>query len=429
MSSLTKREYKRLNISELCDISSSKRIYASDYQPEGIPFYRGKEIIEKYKGSVDVSTQLFISESKYNEIKNKYGVPEIGDLLLTSVGSLGIPYIVKNGDRFYFKDGNLTWFRNFKGLESRYLYYWLLSPSGKAELNKSTIGSSQSAFTIVLLKSMVIELPPLDTQRKIASILSAYDNLIENNLRRIKILEEMAQNLYREWFVKFRFPGHENVRFVDSPLGLIPERWCIKNVEELCDYISRGVTPKYETGSGRFIINQKSNAGGEILSSYLKELVSDFVVPETKYARTGDLLINCLGEGTIGRVHLFLFPDNEWAVDQHMSICRSKNLPNIVYLYYVMNSPEGQAKIHSLKSGGTNMTTFNMSDLKAFAVVFPSELILEQFYKIAWDYLKLKKSLQQKVSILRRTRDLLLPKLISGEVDVSELDVTIPEEN
>ncbi len=220
---------------ELCEITSSKRIFAADYVSEGVPFYRGREITEKYNGALDVSTELFISEEKFQEIERKFGAPKPGDLLLTSVGTLGSVYVVKPGDRFHFKDGNLTWFRHLKGLDSRFLYYWISSPKGKAELRKCTIGSSQSAFTIVLLKSMEIELPTLPVQQRIAGILSAYDELIENSQRRIRILEAMASALYREWFVHFRFPGHESVPCVPSPLGEIPQGWEVKKLGEVAD--------------------------------------------------------------------------------------------------------------------------------------------------------------------------------------------------
>ena len=143
---------------QLCEITSSKRIFAADYVSEGVPFYRGREVTEKYKGNLDVSTELFITEEKFVEIERKFGAPKLGDLLLTSVGTLGSVYVVKPGDRFYFKDGNLTWFRNFKGLDSQFLFYWIGSPQGKAELQKCTIGSSQSAFTIVMLKGIEIAL-------------------------------------------------------------------------------------------------------------------------------------------------------------------------------------------------------------------------------------------------------------------------------
>mgnify|MGYP003487001949 FL=1 len=114
-----------IKVGELCEISSSKRIFAKEYQESGIPFFRGKEVTEKYNGKLNVTTELFISEEKYLELVSKFGVPQQGDMLLTSVGTLGSTYIVKGSDKFYFKDGNLTWFKNFKGLNSQYFQYWL----------------------------------------------------------------------------------------------------------------------------------------------------------------------------------------------------------------------------------------------------------------------------------------------------------------
>lgn len=187
-------------LNDICTITSSKRIFRSEYREEGVPFYRGREIIEKQKGKTRLTAELFISEEKFNEIKNKFGAPEKGDLLLTSVGTIGIPYVVNEDDRFYFKDGNLTWFKNFRGTDSYYLYYWLLSPLGKAQLKKATIGTSQSAFTIVLLKRLEIELPDLSQQNKISRILKAYDDLIETNSKRIEKLEAMSRLLYRHYF-------------------------------------------------------------------------------------------------------------------------------------------------------------------------------------------------------------------------------------
>ena len=123
---------------------------------------------------------------------------------------------------------------------------------------KCTIGSSQSAYTIVLLKEMEISLPPLPTQRKIAAILSAYDDLIENNTRRIALLERMAQLLYREWFVRFRFPGHEDARMVESALGEIPEGWEVNTVRDVSSYLGRGISPKYDDSSDSWLTDRKS---------------------------------------------------------------------------------------------------------------------------------------------------------------------------
>jgi type I restriction enzyme S subunit len=174
-------EWKTYKIGSLCSISSSKRIFAKEYQSSGIPFYRGKEVIEKQKGET-VSTELYISKSRYDEIKNKFGVPEEGDMLLTSVGTLGIPYVVKN-ETFYFKDGNLTWFSNFKGINSKFLYYWFLSPMAKNAIDAKAIGSTQKALTIDALSKFEIDIPNIETQEKIVSILSSLDSKIELNRR------------------------------------------------------------------------------------------------------------------------------------------------------------------------------------------------------------------------------------------------------
>ena len=148
-----------------------------------------------------------------------------------------------------------------------------------------------------------------------------------------------------------------------------------------------------------------------------------FTVPEEKLARRGDLLVNSLGEGTLGRVHYFLGTDREWAVDQHMSICRSSVEGLTLFLYMVFSSEEGQARIQSLKTGGTNMTMFNISRLRDFPILFPGGVLVQSFFNLvkpAWD---LKRTLEEMNRVLRTARDLLLPGLVSGQLDVFDLDI------
>ena len=104
--------WEKVKLGDCCEITSSKRIFYSEYAAFGIPFYRSKEIIERSQGK-SISEPLYITNQRYDEIKCKFGTPVAGDMLLTSVGTIGIPYIVKATDKFYFKDGNLTWFRRF----------------------------------------------------------------------------------------------------------------------------------------------------------------------------------------------------------------------------------------------------------------------------------------------------------------------------
>lgn len=144
-----------MNVSDICEVGSSKRIFAKEYVNEGIPFYRSKEVIKRSKGN-DASTELFITKEKYLMIKEKFPVPVEGDMLLTSVGTLGVPYLVGD-EEIYFKDGNLTWFREFKKDGYRnYIYLWILSKQGKEEIDAVTIGSTQKALTISVLKKIKI---------------------------------------------------------------------------------------------------------------------------------------------------------------------------------------------------------------------------------------------------------------------------------
>ncbi len=256
-------------------------------------------------------------------------------------------------------------------------------------------------------------------QRRIAGILLAYDELIENNQRRIRILEEMARALYREWFVEFRFPGHEKLKRIASAVGDIPKGWDVKPVESFCPLVTRGVTPKYELGSSRFIINQKVNRGTELSLDDLKELGPALEVPQDKFARFGDVLVNCLGEGTIGRVHFYTEPHQDWAVDQHMSICRAANLPDSLYVYFALASPEGQGRIRALKTGGTNMTMFNISALRSFAVVAPPAKLRARFTELALPMVRQRHALTELIRNLCRTRDLLLPRLLFGQANVN----------
>ena len=116
-------EWKKVKLGDVCEITSSKRIFMSDYVDQGIPFYRSKEVAELQNGD-SISTPFFISKEKYEEIKARFGIPQKGDLLLTAIGAtLGIPFVVKDNNPFYFKDGNLIWFKCFdENYNSSYLY-------------------------------------------------------------------------------------------------------------------------------------------------------------------------------------------------------------------------------------------------------------------------------------------------------------------
>ena len=190
------KDWKKVSISQFVDIKSSKRVKMSEYKNQGVPFYRSKEIIQK-ASKQSINTEIFISNSQYESFRQKHGAPVEGDILLTSVGTLGIPYLVREIDgKFYFKDGNLTWFTNFsKNLDSKYLFYFLQSKEGKGRINEISIGSTQAALTIEGLKSITITLPPLSIMRIFSEIINSLFQKISINLQDTSALEKIRDSI------------------------------------------------------------------------------------------------------------------------------------------------------------------------------------------------------------------------------------------
>ena len=404
----------KVSIQNHCEITSSKRIFADEYLPSGIPFYRGKEITQKQKSSSEVSDPIYISREKYEEIKTKYGVPQKGDLLLTSVGTIGNPYLVKTDEEFYFKDGNLTWFRSFKEIDSQWLYYWLLSPQGKSELNKCTIGSSQKAYTISLLYGLQIDLLELSRQTHIALVLSTYDDLIENNEKRIRVLEEMAQLLYTEWFLKFKFPEHEKAKMVDSgtEYGMIPEGWEVRKLKDIGKAIT-GKTPPTAN---------EENFGGEILFIKTPDIHRNIFVLDTEQtlsemgARAQALkllpektvLVSCIG--TLGVVGITSKPSQ---TNQQINALVLTDLRDYCMFYFFAKSLK--QRLVGLGSNGATMGNVNKDKFENIEILYPNPEIRTAFFESVNSIFDEILALQKKIKTLSKMRDLLIPQLVTGK--------------
>lgn len=186
-------EVKRLD--ELADIGSSKRIFYDEYVAEGIPFYRGKEVIELSKGK-SISSELFISEKKFNEIKERFDIPIKGDILISSVGTIGVSWLVDGFEEFYFKDGNLTWIKKYKTfLKGEYLHLWLNSENGKNQIDGEVIGSTQKALTISSLRNFKILFPNEEVYNQIGNEFTDYYEQRQLNLIEIKTLTQLRDTL------------------------------------------------------------------------------------------------------------------------------------------------------------------------------------------------------------------------------------------
>ena len=379
-------EWQKVNLGDCCEITSSKRIFFSEYVESGIPFYRSKEIIEKGKGE-EISHPLYISKEKYDEIKGKYGVPQKGDLLLTAVGSLGIPFVVKDDSPFYFKDGNLVWLKHFQDIDPIFLYYWIKSENGYNALYNIAIGSAQKALTIAAIKGYEIPLPPLQTQHRIATILSRYDSLIENYQKQIKLLEEAAQRLYKEWFIDLHFPGHKNSKIIDG----VPEGWEKKSITDVLEIkygkdhklLKEGTIPVYGTGGIMRYVEKSLFTGESVL------------IP-----RKGSLNNIMLVGGTF------------WTIDtMFYSIPKENNVAKIVYFYL-----KG-VDMYSFNIGAA-VPSMTVNILSGMKLLVPNEDVKNKFDTIESKYFIRMHSLQSQLRLLTEARDRLLPKLMSGEITV-----------
>lgn len=186
--------WEEKKLGELLTITSSKRIFYSEYVSSGIPFYRSKEIIE-LRNTGSTNSELYISNERFNEINNKFGSPKEGDILMTSVGTLGVAYRVRKSDKFYFKDGNLTWFKDFKGLPSSIIYLWLISKIGQEELSAITIGSTQEALTIEGLKNISFKIPPKEKIKNYEQEFNTIIHKIEFNQAETRTLTQLRDTL------------------------------------------------------------------------------------------------------------------------------------------------------------------------------------------------------------------------------------------
>jgi len=227
-------DVKRLE--DLAELTSSKRIFESDYVLTGIPFYRGKEISRLVEGGT-VDDPYFISEARYSSIKTKFGAPTRGDILITAVGTLGNVYVVDTDAPFYFKDGNLIWLRNTQGVSSRFLGIQL--QRAKAAILDGAIGTSQKALTIVVLRKLPVAIAPLPEQRAIATALSDMDALLDGLNRLIAKKRDLKQASMQQLLTgQTRLPGFEG-------------EWKLRLLGDLADLLKgNGLSKSQITPSG-----------------------------------------------------------------------------------------------------------------------------------------------------------------------------------
>ena len=328
-------------------------------------------------------------------------------ILLPRKGTLSNIQYFNNG-KFWTVDTCFYSIVNESLCDPYYLYRYLKS----LDLSGYDTGASIPSMTQKTYNGIKVTLPDLPTQHRIASILSAYDNLIENNTRRIRLLEQMAENLYKEWFVRFRFPGCEKAEFENG----LPKWWREEVVSNIIDVMSGG-TPKTE---------KEEFYGGEIPFYTPKDADDSIFVYSTITNITEEGLAHCNSQyypvntlmitarGTVGKLSLLAVP---MAMNQSCFALSFKDRSNPYYLYYSVKNEV--SKLKKMANGGV-FDTIIVKTFDHIKIILPAEDTLSLFDKIVSPILDQIKYLQKESILLSRQRDLLLPRLMSGKLEVKE---------
>lgn len=395
---------------KLNDICSS--IYDGDHNAPpksdtGVPFVTISNI-DAADGSIDFSNTAHVPNSYFESLKPERR-PRPGDVLYSVVGSFGIPSLVKDQKPFVFQR-HVAILRPNDRIEPEYLYYSMKSRNFYHWADSVAIGAAQRTVTLGQLREKTIALPPLPAQQRIAGVLSAYDKLIENNRRQIKLLEEAAQRLYKEWFVDLRFPGHETTPIHNG----VPEGWKRTTVGQSSSLVSRGVTPAYADDSNELVLGQRCVRNNLVDLSFARHHKPK--KPNEKWLKKWDVLINSTGTGSLGRTAQFWLDNNNVVVDSHITIIRAQQREVAAYLGQWAFSNE--AMLEALHTGSTGQTELPRDRVANCHILIPDNDLLDLFYTLIEPMTMRIVAAQQQIVAAREARDRLLPKLMSGEIEV-----------
>lgn len=283
----------------------------------------------------------------------------------------------------------------------------------KLQMQQISQGTTQDNLSAEKLLSFNFIVPDITEQQNIVSILTSYDNLIENNNRRIAILEEMARSLYREWFVKFRFPGHEEVEMVDSELGQIPEGWEVAEINDFGEIVT-GKTPsklkeEYYGDEVPFIKTPDMHNGMYVINSgeSLSKLGANS--QKNKYLPRNSLLVSCIGTAGIVSINAY-----ESQTNQQINSIKLTNEASLEFLYFALL--DLKSTIENYGSSGVTMTNLSKGKFERLRIIRPYAELINIFHEKSSSLLKQILVLSKQNNNLKTQRDMLLPKLISGKI-------------
>lgn len=403
---MSKWEEKQLGsvCSEIFSGGTPSTLYPEYWNGE-IPWLSSGETSRRYIYNTEKTiTELGAQNSSTRLAKN-------GDIVIACAGQGKTRGQVSTIKRDMYINQSVIAIRgDSKNADTDFIYYNLLLRYDELRY-LSDASSTRGSITTEMLKKLKIILPDLPTQQRIADILSTYDDLIENNNKRIALLEKAAQELYKEWFVRFRFPGHETTRFVNG----LPEGWEVKRMNDFC-YVTDGThdTPK-PVDNGVPLITGRCIKNGyvDFNAAYSISFEDHEKIKKRSGLKTGDILLSNIG--TVGNTCRVIY-DREFSVKNVIIFKPDSDLISH-YLYYLLISQSAQ-DIFAAQTNGASQQFVGLTFMRRFKILVPSDDVLTAFSKKVESLLKHKDNLFAQNQNLAKQRDLLLPRLMSGKLEV-----------
>lgn len=389
-------EWIRMKLSECCS-----SIADGDHQPPpkaetGIPFVTISNMTST--NQFDFSDTLFVPQEYYDKLDEKRKARK-DDILYSVVGSFGIPVFMKEDKAFVFQRHIAILRPDNEKIVPRFLFYTMLTKDFYAKADAAAIGAAQRTVSLTALRNMEICIPDKIQQSEIVDTLAAYDDLIENNQKQIKLLEEAARRLYKEWFVDLRFPGHENVEIIDG----VPEGWHMGTVQEVIEY--------HDTKRKPLSGQQREKMKGEY-RYYGAAGILDYV---NAFLFDGVYLL--LGEdGTVvsdNGCPVLQYVAGQFWVNNHAHVLTGKGKYSTEYIYMMF----AHMKILDVVTG-VAQPKISQGRLSAKKILIPAPELAVTFDVNAKPFFDKILILENQITKLEEARDRLLPKLMSGEIEL-----------
>lgn len=371
---------------------------------------------------LDLTKLDYISEANFEKHfeKSKTALvkPVVGDIVFGIIGSIGTPYVVKRGDRFGISS-SVGILRPMVEIDSYFLYYYMTSSSFQSAVDGMKSGAAQGFLSLEMIKNLPLLKLDIKVQHKIAAILSAYDDLIENNKGRIALLENMAEEIYREWFVRFRFPGYKTAEFEKG----IPKGWSLERIDCL-GKLTTGKTPS--TTNSKYY-------GGEIPFVKTPDMHGNMFVFETEELLTEDglnsqpsqildknaICVSCIGTGGVVSM-----TTQRCSTNQQINSLSLNTASDREWAFFTLKALK--PTILAFGATGATMTNLSKGKFAGIRAIIPNKELRLEFSTIINPMFEQIQFLSMLNKNLNTTKASLLPRLISGKLSVEDLDIQFP---